>query len=80
MVTFYLNGVIGGGDMFSLCFSCVFQIFYSERTSFFKILFIFREGKWRRKRGRETSMCGYFSLAPYWGPGPATQACALTGN
>ena len=32
-------------------------------------LFIFREGKGGRKRGRETSMCGCLSHAPYWGPG-----------
>ena len=41
--------------------------------SFFKkrfYLFIFREGKGRRKRGRETSMCGCLSYTPYWGPGP----------
>ena len=25
-------------------------------------------------------MCGCLLRAPYWGPGPATQACALTGN
>ena len=38
---------------------------------FFKIfyLFIFREGKGRRKRGWEISMCGCLSCAPYWGPG-----------
>ena len=30
-----------------------------------KILFILREGK----GGRETSMCGCLSQAPYWGPG-----------
>ena len=33
-------------------------------------LFILREEKGRRKRGRETSMCGCLSHAPYWGPGP----------
>ena len=33
-------------------------------------LFIFREGKRGRKSGRETSMCGCLSHAPYWGPGP----------
>ena len=39
---------------------------------FKNILFIYfqREGKGRRKRGRETSMCGCLSCAPYWGPGP----------
>ena len=34
---------------------------------FFK--FIFREGKGGRKRGRETSMCGFYLSAPYWRPG-----------
>ena len=41
-------------------------------SSFFlKILFICfqREGKRRRKRGRETSICGCLSHTPYWGPG-----------
>ena len=34
---------------------------------FFKVLFIFRgEGK---EKGRETSMSGCLSCAPYWGPG-----------
>ena len=32
-------------------------------------LFIFREGKEGRKRGRQTSMCGCLSSTPYWGPG-----------
>ena len=35
---------------------------------FFKILFVFREGKGRRKRGRETPICGCLSHAPHWGP------------
>ena len=34
---------------------------------FLKILFIFRGEE--RKRGRETSLCGCFSHAPYWGSG-----------
>ena len=48
----------------------------------FKILFTYflEREKGREKRGRETSMCGCLSHAPYWGPGPATQASALTGN
>ena len=32
-------------------------------------LFIYLERKGRRKRGRETSMCGCLSQAPYCGPG-----------
>ena len=32
-------------------------------------LFIFREWKGERKRGRETSMCGCLSCTPYRGPG-----------
>ena len=38
-----------------------------------KILFIFREGKEGRKRGREISMCGCLSHALYWGLGPQTR-------
>ena len=34
------------------------------------MLFIFREGKRGRKRGRETSVCGCLSHAAYRGPGP----------
>ena len=26
-------------------------------------------------RGRVTSMCGYLSHAPHWGPGPQTGMC-----
>ena len=39
---------------------------------FLNILFIYfsREGKGGRKKGRETSVCGCLSHAPYWGPGP----------
>ena len=38
--------------------------------SFLKILFIvFREGKGRRKTGKETSICGCLLHAPYWGRG-----------
>ena len=43
-----------------------------EGTFFKKLLiclFIFREMKGGRKRGRETSVCGCLSHAPYWGPG-----------
>ena len=49
---------------------------------FFKrfYLFIFREGKGGRKRGRETSMCGCLLSTTPLGTWPATQACALTGN
>ena len=39
---------------------------------FFKVFIylFYTEGKGRRKRGRETSVCGCLSYAPYWGPGP----------
>ena len=39
---------------------------------FLNILFIYfqREGKGRRKRGWETSMCGWLSRSPHWRPGP----------
>ena len=49
---------------------------------FFKISFIYfkREGKGKRKKGKETSACGRLLHAPYWGTWPTTQACAPTGN
>ena len=64
------------------CLKPLFPIWLQELldpvTFLKKILFIYfyRQGK----GGRETSMCGCLSCAPYWGPWPATQACALTGN
>ena len=52
---------------------------------FLRALFIFREGKGGRKRGRETSMCERnMNRLPLTRPQPGiwltTQACALTGN
>ena len=32
-------------------------------------IYLFLEGKGGRKRGRETSMCGYLWCTPYWAPG-----------
>ena len=54
------------------CWCCVHFIFQLLSFIFLKILFIYfqREGKGKRKRGRETSMCGCLSHTPYWGPGP----------
>ena len=46
--------------LFNGMFTVLFLRFY---------LFIFREGKRGRKRGRETSVCGCLLHAPYWGPG-----------
>ena len=40
---------------------------------FFKTLFIYflrEQGRKGEREGRETSMCGCLSHAPYWGPGP----------
>ena len=47
---------------------------------YFFNLFIFREGKGGRKRGRGTSTCGFLLRTPLLGTWPATQACALTRN
>ena len=46
----------------------IFTFYPSFKKS---ILFIYfeREGKERRMRGRETSMCDCLLHAPYWGPG-----------
>ena len=49
----------------------LFKVFSVSHFFFLRFdLFIFREGKGGRKRGRETSMCGCLLHAPYWGPGP----------
>ena len=46
---------------------------------FLKVLFIYLLDRGKgRERVRETSMCGYLSRIPFWGP--ATQACVLTRN
>ena len=44
---------------FSICF--FFNLFVC--------LFVFREGKGGKKRGREISVCGCLSRGPHWGPG-----------
>ena len=50
----------------------IYTIFLSLFLLFFWrfYLFIFREGKGGRKRGKQTSMCGCLSCTPYCGPGP----------
>ena len=50
--------------------------FYSN---FLKILFIFRQRKGRRKRGREIINVWLPLARPPLGTWPTTQACALTG-
>ena len=47
---------------------------------FLKILFIFREGKGGRERGKETSMCGCLLCTPYWGPVPQPRHVPYTGS
>ena len=39
-----------------------------DQISLFKKI-VFLERREREEKGRETSMCGCFSRAPYWGPG-----------
>ena len=54
------------------CFNPLLTLYILKLLPFiFKrfYLFIFREGKGGRKRGRETPVCGCLSRAPYWGPG-----------
>ena len=42
---------------------------------FFKdFIYLFLERGRKRERGRETSMCGCLSSAPYWAPGPQTRS------
>ena len=59
---------------------CTLLLSFSSFKIFY--LFIFKDGREKggRKRGKETLMCGCLSHALYWRPGPATQACALTGS
>ena len=47
---------------------------------FFNFIHLFSERGEEREKEREISMCGCLSCGPHRGPGPATQACALTGN
>ena len=52
------------GEIIPLVFKPLdFGVFF-----FFKIFFIFREGKGGRKRERESSMCGCLLSTPYQGP------------
>ena len=46
-------------------------MFVQKTYNFLKrfYLFIFRERKGGRKRGREPSICGCLLCVPYWGPG-----------
>ena len=67
------HGLIRLGNSHStfIFYHSIAVIEYYKYLFFFKILFIyFREGKGGRKKGRETSMCGWLSCAPNWGPGP----------
>ena len=56
--------------------------FFFKVCQFFKKDFIlfFREGKGKRKRGRETSICGCLSHIPHWGPGLKSRHVPQTGN
>ena len=46
---------------------CTYPKHNFVKTYFLKILFIYQERKGGRKRGRDTSMCGYLLSAPYRG-------------
>ena len=70
-----VDEVLVEGHAFSFSFICL-----QQRSSFLKTDFIYsflERGKGRRKRGRETSICGCLSHAPLLGTWLATQACAL---
>ena len=48
----------------------IFQVYLNFLRRFYLFIYFQTEGKWERKRGRETSVCGCLSHAPNWGPGP----------
>ena len=53
-----------------------------RKPFFFKILFTYfkTEEKGRRKRGRETLLCGCLSHTPYWGHGPKPRRVPWLGT
>ena len=84
-----LSGILADWSFLLACLQLLQQRkgYMGNNAIFFKIIYflkdfiyLFWEGKGGRKRGRETSMCGCLLHTRYSAPGPATQACALTGN
>ena len=59
---------------------CSFSSHFLISLHFFFLKKLFLErGEGREKRGSKASI-SCLSHAPNWGPGPATQSCALTWN
>ena len=60
---------------------CTFQNLYLLCSNFCivfyfkKFVCLFSERGEGKERGRETSMCGFLSRAPYWEPGPNPGMC-----
>ena len=54
----------------------ILKVFGEDLKKFFKdFIHLFLGRGEERKRGRETSMCGCLSCAPYWEPGPQPGMC-----
>ena len=60
----WCNQMIQLSNKYMLCFFLYGKLIFKD------FIYFQKEGKRRRKNGRETSMCGCLLCAPYWGPGP----------
>ena len=75
----FISTTVAMGQMHIVSFLGTVNAFFFKDVFIF--LFIFRQRGRKREREGEKHQCVVaFHAPPYWGPGPATQACALTGN
>ena len=59
--------------------NCIKKLHFLKNI-FLKYFIYFLRGERKRKRGRETSMCGCLMCAPYWGPGLQPRHVPYAGN
>ena len=63
---------------FSVSSGC-FMIFFFYLKTFYLFYYFLERGKGGRKRGRETSVCGWPSCVPHQGPGPQPRHVSWLG-